>query len=164
MKILGVDPGLAVTGYGLIEENRGKLNLITYSAIHTHPHQEIQERLRHIYDKFDEVFEEHRPDACAVETLFFAKNPKSVFQVGQARGVIILCASLYDVPVSEYSPLEVKQAVVGYGRAAKSQIQYMTRALLALRQTPRPADAADALAVAICHANSMKMKRLIQKH
>ncbi|MEW6200508.1 MAG: crossover junction endodeoxyribonuclease RuvC, partial [bacterium] len=114
--------------------------------------------------KFEVIFDEHRPDACALETLFFAKNPKAVFQVGQVRGVLILCASFYDVPVSEYSPLEVKQAVVGYGRAAKSQIQYMTRALLGLRETPRPVDAADALAVAICHANSMKMRKLMRKH
>ncbi|MEW5945426.1 MAG: crossover junction endodeoxyribonuclease RuvC [bacterium] len=159
MKILGIDPGLAVTGYGVIAENRGKLTLIKYSTVRTKPDETIQNRLRRIYNRFNEIFDEHSPDACALETLFFAKNPKSVFQVGQVRGVLLLCASLHDVPAFEYSPLEVKQSVVGYGRAEKPQVQYMTRVLLGTRETPRPADAADALAIAICHANSSRLKK-----
>lgn len=162
-KIIGIDPGLRVTGYGVITEDRGDLALVEYDVVRTNANQPVENRLRAIFDGMNEAFEKHRPDACAIESLFYAKNPKSTFQLGQARGVLVLCASLQGVPVYEYTPLEVKQAVAGYGRADKKQVQYMTRTLLKLKEAPSPADAADALAIAICHSNSIKMQRLMGK-
>ena len=161
MRIIGVDPGLADTGYGVIEETGGALRIIEYSCISTPKEMPFPERLRAIHDEFAGVLAEWKPDSCAIEALYFAKNAKSAFQVGHARGVLILCASLAGVPVYEYTPIQVKQALVGVGRAEKSQVQYMVKMLLKLEEPPRPEHAADALAVAVCHANSARMRSLI---
>ncbi len=160
MRIIGVDPGLADTGYGVIEESGGALRVIEYSCISTPKEMPFPDRLRAIYDEFSGALAEWKPEACAVEALYFAKNAKSAFQVGHARGVLIMCASLIGVPVYEYTPIQVKQALVGVGRAEKSQIQYMVKMLLKLEEPPQPEHAADALAVAICHANSSRMRAL----
>ena len=161
MRIVGVDPGLADSGYGVIEEKDNSLRVIEYSCISTSKDTPFPERLRFIYDEFARVLGEFKPDACAIEALYFAKNAKSAFQVGHARGVFILCASLAGIPVYEYTPIQVKQALVGNGRAEKSQIQFMVKMLMKLEEIPRPDHAADALAVAICHANSSRLRKLI---
>lgn len=162
-KVIGIDPGITAAGYGIVIDDRSALSAVTYGVVRTDPKMATADRIRLIFDKFTEVFQAHSPDACAIETLFFAKNPRSVFQMGQARGVLLLCASIQGVPVFEYSPLEVKQAVSGYGRAEKSQIQYMMKTILNLKELPTPADASDALALAVCHCNIIRMKRLTER-
>jgi len=161
VRIVGVDPGLADSGYGVIEEINNTLRSVEYSCISTSKDTPFPERLRFIYDEFARALDEFKPEACAIEALYFAKNAKSAFQVGHARGVFILCASLAGIPVYEYTPIQVKQALAGTGRAEKSQLQYMVKILLKLEEPPTPDHASDALAVAICHANSSRMRALI---
>ena len=161
MRIVGVDPGLADSGYGVIDEKDNTLRVTEYSCISTSKEMPFPERLRYIYDEFARVLDEYKPDSCAIEALYFAKNAKSAFQVGHARGVFILCASLAGIPVYEYTPIQVKQALAGNGRAEKSQVQYMVKMLLKLEEPPKPEHASDALAVAICHANSSRLRTLI---
>jgi crossover junction endodeoxyribonuclease RuvC len=149
MIILGVDPGTATTGYGLIEI-KSDVRPIEYGLIHTLPHKELSERLRRIYQNIKDIVERHNPQEIAVEEVFFCRNAKSAISVGQAQGVIVLAASWNKGKVFRYTPLQVKQTITGYGRAAKSQVQYRVRELLQLPELPSD-DAADALAVALCH-------------
>lgn len=160
MIILGIDPGFAIVGVGVIEYTGNKFKVIDYFAITTKAHTSIEERLKIIYDSMNETIEKYKPDFMAVEELFFNNNAKTAIAVGQARGVILLSAVNAKVPFFEYTPLQVKQAVVGYGRAEKTQVQQMVKAILNLRAVPKPDDVADALAIAVCHAHSYKMVNL----
>lgn len=156
MKILGIDPGFAIVGYGIIDYDGKKLTPIEYGAITTPAGQVISARLKTIYDETVKIIQQHRPDAVSIEELFFNTNVTTAIKVGQARGVLILAAENHNIPNFEYTPLQVKQAVVGYGRAEKKQVQQMVKLLLNLTQIPKPDDTADALAVAICHAHSIR--------
>jgi len=158
--IIGVDPGLANTGYGLISVDGQVLKEVVHGCITTPADMPFPDRLLRIHDAFSEVLDHHKPHVCAMESIFFAKNAKSAFQVGHARGACILTAALHSIPVYEYTPIQIKKALVGVGRAEKAQVQYMTRVVLGLKADPQPEHAADALAVAVCHANSMKMRAL----
>ena len=153
MIILGIDPGTAITGYGVVQTNRsGQVRTLGYGAIRTESCQAVDTRLRRIYEQVCVLLTEFEPDAMAVEQLFFNRNVTTALAVGQARGVVILAAACNSIPVAEYTPLQVKQAVTGQGRADKEQVGYMVRLLLGLQSTPKPDDTADALAVGICHA------------
>jgi crossover junction endodeoxyribonuclease RuvC len=161
MLAIGIDPGTAITGYGLIEENEdGSLSVVDYGAILTSADTSMPERLLELYLRLRELLLLHHPQSGAVEKLFFQRNVRTALAVGQARGVALLALAESGVPVSEYTPLEVKQAVAGYGGADKNQVQQMVRALLGLSDIPRPDDAADALAVAICHLHSSRTQFL----
>jgi crossover junction endodeoxyribonuclease RuvC len=159
--VLGVDPGTATTGYGFVRERAGRLETLGYGVITTPKEAPLAARLLTIHQELLRLISEHDPDAVAVEELFFNRNVRTALSVGQARGVILLAAAVAGKPVSEYTPPEVKQAVAGYGRADKAQIQAMVRMLLGLREAPRPDDAADALAVAICCVHSRRLERLL---
>jgi len=160
MRVLGVDPGTAITGYGVVEEAEGGLRALAYGAITTLAGTPLPERLQSIYRELLHLAREWRPDAAAVEELYFSANVRTAMSVGQARGVVLLALADAGLPVAEYSPLAVKQALTGYGRAEKRQMQEMVRLLLGLSDIPRPDDAADALAVAICHLHSARMRAL----
>lgn len=156
MLILGIDPGTAIMGYGLIEKKGQSLFPVSYSCWRTSSETPMPERLKILYDSIENLLGKYSPDVMAVEELFFNRNTTTALTVGQARGVALLCAARKNIDVYEYTPLQVKQAVVGYGKADKQQIQYMVKAILALQEIPKPDDTADALAVAICHANTMR--------
>lgn len=158
MIILGIDPGTAIIGFGIIEKEakNQKLKLIEYGCIKTSSSLSTAERLKILNEELILLIKKHKPDIVAVEDLFFFKNLKTAIKVSQARGVILLTACNADVPVEEYTPLQIKQAVACYGRAEKSQVQKMVKTLLNLKEIPRPDDAADALAVAICCAHSLR--------
>ncbi|HLG72039.1 MAG TPA: crossover junction endodeoxyribonuclease RuvC [Chloroflexota bacterium] len=150
MRILGIDPGLATTGYGLIDGERA----LTYGVILTPAGDALERRLLTLHERLSEIIGEFRPEACAAEELFFGKNTRSAFSVAQARGVALLAAAEHGLSVEVYRPIQVKQAVASYGGATKQQVQQMVRLLLGLDEIPRPDDAADALAIALCHAHS----------
>lgn len=154
MRIIGVDPGLATTGYGVVETDFYRSTLVDFGCIRTSPEETCQERFARIYRELGAVLLQSRAEAMAVEKLFFCKNSSNAMQVGEARGVVILAGHHAGLPVVEYTPLQVKQAVTGFGRAEKRQIQQMVACLLSLKQLPRPDDAADALALALCHAHT----------
>lgn len=159
MLTIGIDPGTATTGYGLVrEEKDGTLTVVDYGAILTSPDQPMPQRLLELYNRLQELLLLHRPQSGAVEKLFFQRNVRTAISVGQGRGVVLLALASAGVPVMEYTPLEVKLAVAGYGGADKSQVQYMVKAILSLEDIPRPDDAADALAIAICHIHSYRLK------
>lgn len=160
MLILGIDPGTAITGYGLVSYEGNHLKKVTFGAIRTGPELSLANRLHHIFLETLRIIGEYRPDAIAIEELFFNKNVRTALAVGHARGVILLAAANSGYEVAEYTPLQVKLAVTGYGRAEKMQIQEMVRVLLCLTEIPKPDDAADALAIAICHAHSCKIGNL----
>ena len=164
MRVLGIDPGTATTGYGVVEEAQGELKALTFGAIKTPAGQPLPERLQSIYQGVRDLVAEWNPAEAAVEELFFSRNVRTAMSVGQARGVTLLALADASLPITEYAPLTVKQAVTGYGSADKAQIQEMVRLLLRLEQIPRPDDAADALAVAICHLNSSKLTVLSVDH
>src|SRR5215216_4266576 len=151
MITLGIDPGTALLGFGVVESGDDP-RMIDYGAIATASDRSMPDRLSELFDRVTSLLEEYRPDVLAVEQLFFARNVTTALAVGQARGVVLLAAARAGVPVVEYSPSEVKHAVVGYGKADKSQMQEMVRIILGLQHVPHPDDAADALAVALCHA------------
>lgn len=153
MKILGIDPGTAITGYGVIENRKGELKLIEYGCIRTAKQKRIEERLSEIYQDLKKIIKKHRPQIIAVESVYFYKNVKTAITVAQARGVVLLCAQERGIKVAEFTPLEVKNNLTGYGRADKKQIQYMVKQLLNLKTIPKPDDAADAVAIAICAVN-----------
>jgi crossover junction endodeoxyribonuclease RuvC len=159
--ILGIDPGTAITGYGLVQEEDGELALVDYGVITTPAGQPLPERLQIIYQGLAAVIRKHRPQAAAVEELFFSRNVRTALSVGHARGVALLALADAGLPIHEYKPLEVKQAIAGYGGADKLQVQEMVRMLLDLDHVPQPDDAADAVAVAICHVHSARMAGLI---
>jgi crossover junction endodeoxyribonuclease RuvC len=152
MKVIGIDPGTATTGYGVIGENeKGILTAYDYGVILTLSTEPVELRLARLYNRIIEIIDLHRPDRGAVEKLYFKKNVSSALSVGQARGVIMLALGQRSIPVDEYNPMDVKLAVCGYGNAQKLQIQQMVRVILQLDEIPKPDDAADALAVGICH-------------
>ena len=154
MIILGIDPGYAIVGVGVINFDGNKFRVIDYFAVTTKAGTPFEQRLKEIYDGLNEVIEKYKPEHMAIEELFFNDNAKTAIHVGQARGVILLAAINHGLEIFEYTPLQVKQAVVGYGRADKLQVQQMTKALLNLNAIPKPDDVADALAIALCHAHS----------
>ena len=154
MRILGIDPGYAIVGWGVIEHQSSQFKTLGYGAITTAAGGEFTARLETIYKDMCRLLEEAKPDAMAIEKLFFNTNTTTAIMVAEARGVILLAARKAGVPVYEYTPLQVKQAVTGYGRAEKMQIQEMTKLLLHLERVPKPDDTADALAIALCHAHS----------
>jgi crossover junction endodeoxyribonuclease RuvC len=158
MRTLGIDPGLGRTGYGVVEQQDSRLIPIGYGAIQTHTRRPITYRLHQIYTQLQEVIASYQPQVVAVEEVFLANNVKSALKLGQARGAAILAAANCNLPLYEYSALEVKQAAVGYGRADKYQVQSMIQVLLKLDKLPEPHDVADALAVAICHLNTVRVK------
>ena len=162
MLVLGIDPGTATTGYGLIEETENKeLKVVDYGVILTRPDELPERRLQLIYSSIKELILLHHPDHGAVEKLFFQKNVTNALAVGQARGVVLLAMAECGIPVAEYSPQEVKQSVTGYGAAEKRQIQLMVQILLNLKEMPKPDDASDALAIAVCHIHSIGYQKLI---
>ena len=154
MIVLGIDPGTAITGYGLINYLENKIEVVDYGCIRTSPRTSLANRLCKISEELERLISNYQPEVVAVEELFFNKNVRTALAVGQARGVILLTAAKAGLEVKEYTPLQVKQALVGYGRAEKHQVQYMVKMLLDLEQVPEPDDVADALAIAICQAYS----------
>ncbi|NJN44622.1 MAG: crossover junction endodeoxyribonuclease RuvC [Anaerolineae bacterium] len=161
MLVIGIDPGTATTGYGLVREERdGTLTALAHGVITTPAKDTLPERLVQIHDGLSQIITLHRPQSGAVEKLFFQRNVKTAISVAQGRGVAMLALAQAGMDVGEYTPLEVKLSVVGYGGADKRQVQHMVRALLGLEDIPKPDDAADALAVAICHLHSIKTQSL----
>jgi len=161
MIVIGIDPGTAITGYGVLEEYSDKtLHVVEHGVIRTPSGMNADQRLKMLYKKLSEKLQAFSPDCAAVEKLYFQKNVRTALKVGQARGVILLALAQVPIPVYEYNPMDIKLAVTGYGMAEKRQVQHMVKALLCLPEIPKPDDAADALAVAICHAHSAKLKTL----
>lgn len=156
MIICGIDPGLAISGYGIINYVGNRFQLLEYGTIDTEAGLEFPLRLKKIYDSYVNIFNKYNPEAIAIEELFFNKNVKTAITVGQARGVHILAAVNNNIDLYEYTPLQIKQGIVGYGRADKRQVQEMVKIILKMESIPKPDDAADGIAVAICHAHSLK--------
>lgn len=163
MRVLGVDPGSIKSGYGIIDERDQQLVAVEYGVIRTSPKAPLAQRLLEISDRLQALIAQFQPHILAIEDMFFAKNVKSALKLGQSRGAILLTAARAGLEIAEYTPLEVKQAVVGYGRAEKTQVQHMVKMLLRLQEIPKPDDAADALAIAICHHHSAKMRQQINR-
>jgi len=159
--ILGIDPGYGLTGFGLVECVGSRLKALDYGVIETSSKEDFPERLKTLYQALTKIIKKYKPNLVAVEDLFFYKNVTTAIKVGQARGVIILTAVLAKVPVVEFTPLQVKQAISSYGRAEKNQVQQMVKLFLGLEKIPKPDDAADALAIAICAANSARLQKII---
>ena len=162
MRILGIDPGIAIVGYGIIEYKNNKFKVIDYGAITTPSTMINTQRLERIYKGIDLLIKNYEIDEVGVEELFFNKNVKTAITVAQARGVILLSCAHNNKPIYEYTPLQVKQGVVGYGRAQKGQVQQMVTSMLKLKEVPKPDDVADALAVAICHAHANKLEKTLK--
>ena len=156
MLILGIDPGTAAIGLGLIEYQNKKATLVAFDCLTTSPKETTAKRLNDLHQKLTSFIKKHKPEIITVEDLFFFKNLKTAIKVSQARGVILLAASQQKITIFEYTPLQIKQALTGYGRADKNQVQHMVKAVLGLKEIPQPDDAADALAAAICCAHSLK--------
>ncbi|MFA5927022.1 MAG: crossover junction endodeoxyribonuclease RuvC [Patescibacteria group bacterium] len=156
MKVLGIDPGINLLGWGLVERDRGTIRALDYGCIVTEKNSYLPDRLIAIYEELRVIIKKNTPDEVAIEKLFFFKNQKTVMEVAEARGVAVLSAVKSGRPVFEYTPLQVKQALTGYGRAEKRQIQEMVKMVCCLDTIPKPDDAADALAIAICHAQSSR--------
>jgi len=161
MLVLGIDPGLASTGYGLVASRNQCLSLVGYGVLETSPKLSLGHRLQRLYHELSEIIEQAHPEAVIVEELFFSRNVRTAMIVGQARGVVLLAAAEAGLPLFEYTPLQIKSAMVGYGRATKAQVQEMVRVLLGMDSRPRPDDAADALAAAICHIHSARLETLL---
>ncbi|HEX2925495.1 MAG TPA: crossover junction endodeoxyribonuclease RuvC [Ruminiclostridium sp.] len=161
MIIMGIDPGFAITGYGVVKYEGNRFSVLDYSAITTDASMKLSDRLLVLYNGLEELIERFKPDAISIEELFFNKNIKTALTVGHGRGVAVLAAAKSGIDIFEYTPLQVKQSVVGYGRAEKAQIQQMVKAILNLPAIPKPDDVADALAVAICHGNSHRMGSIL---
>lgn len=153
MIILGIDPGYAIVGFGIIQYENNRFTILDFGAITTPAGMDFPDRLKCIYEDLTYLFNKYSPDAMAIEKLFFNTNKKTAVDVAQARGVILLAARMNGAACFEYTPLQVKQSVVGYGRAEKKQVQEMTKQLLGLSAVPKPDDTADALALALCHAH-----------
>ncbi len=161
MIIIGIDPGYAIVGIGVVEYAGNKFRTLEYNAITTPAGMNTVARLKKIYDEMELYIEKYKPDCISIEELFFNSNQKTAINVAQARGVLLVAAANHNIPISEYTPLQVKQSVTGYGRAQKQQIQQMVKMILGLNAIPKPDDAADALALAICHAHSNKMNNML---
>lgn len=162
MIILGIDPGTAIVGFGIIKKYKNQVSLIDYGCITTASRQPLPARLEDIYLDLTRLIKKYKPSSVAIEEIYFFKNLKTAIEVSHARGVAVLVAQLNKVFCCGYTPLQVKQAVCGYGRADKKQVQQMVKSLLKLKKIPKPDDAADALAVALCHSQSEKCKRLMK--
>ncbi len=162
MLVLGVDPGTAITGYGLVSSNGDDLRLLAYGVVTTSADDRLPMRLQFIYRELCRIIETYHPAEGAVEELFFSRNARTALAVGQARGVALLALANAALPIYEYTPLQVKQAITGYGKASKNQMQEMVRLLLGLESVPQPDDAADAIAIAICHIHSRRLNNLIR--
>ncbi|MBE0479646.1 MAG: crossover junction endodeoxyribonuclease RuvC [Dehalococcoidia bacterium] len=160
VRVLGIDPGIALMGYGVIENEDGRLTAIDFGCFSTTPAEPHAGRLRFLYEHLTALIDKHQPSEAAVE-LFVARNLKTALIVGQARGVALLAAANRDIPVYEYSPLDVKQSVTGYGRGSKEQVQELVKLQLGLDAIPRPDDAADALAIALCHIARIRLSRVL---
>jgi crossover junction endodeoxyribonuclease RuvC len=159
IRILGVDPGYAIVGFGILDYDGVKFTPVEYGAILTEAHTPFPERLASIHTDMEFIFNKYAPECMAIEKLYFNTNQKTGIDVAQARGVTVLSAATRGIPISEYTPLQVKSAVVGYGKAEKNQVMEMTRQILGLAQIPKPDDAADALAIAICHGHTIRWMR-----
>jgi crossover junction endodeoxyribonuclease RuvC len=157
MRIIGIDPGTATTGFGVIEHVRGRLKFVDAGVILTDKNLEMTKRLQILHEELTQIIRETKPEVASVEQLFFARNVTTAITVGQARGVILLTIAEANIPIVEYTPMQIKQAVTGYGGAKKDQIQQMVKTLLSLNAIPKPDDAADALAAAITHANQTRL-------
>lgn len=153
MRIIGIDPGYAIMGYGVVDMKGNRFQAVNYGAVTTEAGKEMPDRLKQLYFELMEILDTYKPDVVSIEELFFNKNTKTALMVGQARGVAILACANSGVPIYEYTPLQIKQGLVGYGRAEKCQIQQMVKTLLNLPEIPKPDDVADALAAAICHGH-----------
>lgn len=161
MKVLGVDPGTAATGYGVvIRKDGGAVSLVECGVIRTSANVELPVRLREIHAGLAEVLERHQPDVVAVESVFYGRNVRTTVILGHARGVVLLAAAERELEVADYSPAEIKNAIVGTGRGTKEQVQFMVKQLLRLKDVPKPADAADGVAVALCHINTGRLSAL----
>ena len=158
MRILGIDPGIATTGFGIIEIINNKLHAVSYGAIITPPEDSLGKRLVTIESNLATIIKTHQPNVCAIEEVFFSKNVKTAMTVSHARGVMIFCIEKMTIPVFNYTPTAVKSAILGYGNAEKKQVQFMTKELLKLNKIPKPDDVADALAIAICHHHSHSLQ------
>ena len=163
MKILGIDPGTVVMGYGVIESEDGEPGLVDFGAIKVPEHSPISERLNRLYHELLKVIQRHKPDVVAVEQPFVAKNVRTALAIGRAQAIAMLAAAEKGVPTFEYTPAQVKQRVANYGASSKEQVQEMVRLQLGLEETPQPNDAADALAVAICHMQEIHLNDLLTK-
>jgi len=163
LRVLGIDPGTAITGYGVVEGDGDNLTVVTYGAITTPANQALPQRLQQIYRQLQALIADWQPESAAVEELFFSRNARTALAVGHARGVALLALTDAGLPIQEYKPAEIKLAVAGYGGAPKEQVQGMVQLLLELDEVPRPDDAADALAVAICHFHSARWKSLVSR-
>ena len=154
MRIIGIDPGYAIVGFGIVDYIGGKFTVLDYGAITTDKDTPFPQRLCEIYDDYCHILDTWKPDALSIERLYFTNNQKTGIDVAQARGIIMMAAQQRNIEINEYTPLQVKQAVVGYGQAVKKQVQEMTRKILKLKTIPKPDDTADALAMTICHGQS----------
>lgn len=154
MKILGIDPGYAILGYGVLEKVGNRFRPLTYGSLTTDRDMPMPQRLDVLYNGLREIIEEQRPDVASIEQLYFNNNAKTAINVGQARGVAILACVKGGLEIAEYTPLQIKQALVGNGRAEKKQVQFMVKTILNLKEVPKPDDTADALAAAICHGHA----------
>ncbi len=162
MRVLGIDPGTAITGYAIVEEQGAALTLIDIGTVQTTAKAPLPQRLQKIYRDLQEIVQAQQPEAAAVEQLFFSRNTRTAMAVGHARGVTLLALANAGLSIAEYTPMEVKQAVTGYGNADKRQVQEMVRMLLKLSKIPRPDDAADAAAVAICYLHRSRMDQILE--
>ncbi|MDD3628791.1 MAG: crossover junction endodeoxyribonuclease RuvC [Candidatus Humimicrobiaceae bacterium] len=164
IRILGIDPGLETTGVSILDVNNGKYQSVYLNCIITKKDKPASERLKEIYLEINRLIKEYRPDCMVVEEIFFNINTKTALEVGQARGVSILAGSINNIKIYEYTPLEVKQAITGYGRATKNQIKHMLKIILGVKEDflPKKDDAWDAIAISVCHANNIKFKEKIE--
>lgn len=162
MRILGLDPGTATTGYGIIDALDGRLQVVTYGVITTPARDSVSQRLQTIYQQLNQILTTYQPDTAGIEEVFFGRNITTAINVGQARGVLILALANANIPIAEYSPPRIKDAVTGYGKANKAQVQLMVRNLLDLEETPRPDDAADGLAIALTHYQYQRFESLYE--
>ncbi|MBQ8475171.1 MAG: crossover junction endodeoxyribonuclease RuvC [Clostridia bacterium] len=158
MIILGIDPGIAIVGWGVLWFDGIKFKPMAYGSIQTKAGLKTEERLKQVFDCLSEVIEKYKPDVMSIEELFWNTNQKTGIVVAEARGVILLCARIHGIPIYEYTPLQVKQAIVGYGRAEKKQVITMVTSFLGLKEPPKPDDTADALAIAVCHGHTSGSK------
>ena len=164
MIILGVDPGTLVTGFGVIEAERGTYSVLTYDVVKNTSDRSMPVRLKQIYDRICRIIKQYHPDEFAIETAFYGKNAQSALKLGHARGVSILAAVNFQIPTTEYSPREIKKAVTGNGAASKQQVQFMVKSQLRLREAPKFYDASDALAIALCHSFQIMNNKVNSRH
>lgn len=162
MRIMGIDPGTGILGYSILDYVGNKFTLLEYGVVSTKAHTPLKDRLLLIFNELSDLIEKYKPDQLAVEELFFNNNAKTALSVGHARGVVILLGAQMELNIADYTPLQVKQGVVGYGRATKKQVQEMVKIILKMEEIPKPDDAADAIAVAICHGHSYKINQYLK--